>query len=124
MPKKVDVKYLGIPNICFSLTRQDDHRETVFKKQRIERGFDDSETWSLFYTITKFILPRLKCFREVYAGYPGSTTSEEWKSILDKMIRAFELVLRDNSKWMDEAEEKEYQEGMKLFSEWFRGLWW
>jgi hypothetical protein len=34
----VDFKYLGIPNICFSITDKEDKRETYFKKQRIERG--------------------------------------------------------------------------------------
>jgi len=56
----VDVKYLGIPNICFSLTDKDDKREIDFIKQRIERGFDDSETWSLRDSMALFILPRLK----------------------------------------------------------------
>lgn len=57
---KKDPKYLGIPNIQFSLTDKTDEREEKFSQQRIERGFDDSETWSLDCTITKFILPRLK----------------------------------------------------------------
>jgi len=29
----VDVKYLGVPNICFSLTDKDDKREIEFIKQ-------------------------------------------------------------------------------------------
>ena len=44
-----DPKYLGIPNICFSLTEDTDRRESEYKEQRIQRGFDDSETWSLRY---------------------------------------------------------------------------
>jgi len=59
-PEKIDVKYLNIPNICFSLTETDDERETKFKQQRIERGFVDSETWGLNHTIVSFIIPRLE----------------------------------------------------------------
>jgi hypothetical protein len=42
--KSVDVKYLGIPNICFSLTDKNDKREKKLSKQRMVRGFDDSPT--------------------------------------------------------------------------------
>ena len=54
-----DPKYLGIPNICFSLTDKDDKREEKFIKQRLQRGFDDTETWSLRDTIADFVVPRL-----------------------------------------------------------------
>ena len=119
-----DPKYLGIPNIQFSLTDKDDKREEKFAKQRIERGFDDSETWSIRDTIAKFIVPRLKRFREITIAYPGGMTEDEWNIILDKMIRAFELV--DDSYydvWTDE-QFKEYEEGMTLFKEHFLALWW
>lgn len=36
-----------------------------FLRQRITRGWDDSETWSLDSKITEFILPRLKRFKEI-----------------------------------------------------------
>jgi len=61
----VDFKYMQIPNICFSLTDVDDKREMEFKKQRLERGFDDSETWSLRDTIANFIIPRLERYEEI-----------------------------------------------------------
>lgn len=67
---KKDPKYLGIPNIQFSLTDKDDKREKNFSKQRIERGFDDSETWSLDSTITSFILPRLKDSKKLRLDFP------------------------------------------------------
>jgi hypothetical protein len=51
----VDVKYLGVPNICFSLTDKNDKRGIEFTKQRIERGFDYSKTWSLRDSIALFI---------------------------------------------------------------------
>lgn len=38
----MDIKYLNIPNVCFSLTDPMDNREPEMAKQRIERGFDDS----------------------------------------------------------------------------------
>ncbi len=60
MDNKIDIKHIGIPNICFSLTSNDDKREVSYSEQRKERGFDDSETWSLSDTIANFIIPRLE----------------------------------------------------------------
>ena len=74
-----DIKYLGVPNVCFSLTNKDDDREEKFSKQRIERGFDDSETWSLRDTIANFILPRLKAFNEITFSRPADLEDiSEW----------------------------------------------
>ena len=73
----VDVKYIGVPNVCFSQTEKDDKREIEFLKQRLERGFDDSETWSLSDTVGLFTLPRLKRFKEVTDGFRPSTISKK-----------------------------------------------
>jgi hypothetical protein len=124
---KVDPKYIDIPNICFSLTKPDDEREEKFQKQRLERGFDDSETWSLRDTIANFILPRLKVFLNLSYGENGVLVDEndEMKIAINKMIRSFELVSRDNGSFILTKEEKiEYEEGMKMFKDYFLGLWW
>jgi hypothetical protein len=124
MPR-IDIKYIGVPNICFSLTDQGDNREDIFSKQRRERGFDNSELWSLDATIAKFIYPRIKQFRKTTVGYPGGFESmEEWDAILAKIERAFFLVSQEENysilcgKIADEIEE-----GLNLFSEYFLNLW-
>jgi hypothetical protein len=61
----VDIKDLNIPNVCFSLTEKYDERQGKFRKKRLERGFDDSETWSLDYTVASFIIPRLERYQEL-----------------------------------------------------------
>jgi len=120
--KKIDIKYLGIPNICFSLTDKDDKRERKYSKQRMERGFDDSETWSLYNSISKFTLPRLMEFKKLKCGYPACFNKpKEWDIILDKMIKAFELINKDDS---DTIDDKLVDEGLKLFAKWFFALWW
>ena len=126
-----DIKKLGIPNVCFSLTDENDDREIIFSQQRKDRGFDDSETWSLRDTIGKFTLPRLKRFREITPThsdtpeYPGELSRTEWLELLDKMIIAFELLVRDKGTFiLNGKEEKQYKEGMDLFHKHFLGLWW
>ena len=123
--EKMDVKRLGVPNVCFSLSQDGDKREPEFKQQRIERGFDDSETWSLDFTIAKFVLPRLKRFKEVNNGYPEELGEEGWDKVIDEMIETFELMIKDREG--DILENKEYekiQHGLKLFGHWFQALWW
>lgn len=119
-----DPKHLGIPNIQFSLTNDDDKREEKYVKQRIERGFDDSETWSLRDTFAKFIIPRLKRFKELNNGYPPEMTAEEWNSRLDKMIAAFEYVGKADEITPTQEEHESFKEGINLFTEYYFDLWW
>jgi len=39
--------------------------------QRLTRGWDDSDTWSLDVSVAKFLLPRLKRYRELRQGVPA-----------------------------------------------------
>jgi len=99
-------------------------RDWKFLKQRITRGWDDSETFSLDYSLGKVIAPRLKRFKEVTMGHPMDMTEQEWANDLDKMIAAFEFA-GSEKRWMATNEEyKKHQEGIDLFAEHFFGLWW
>ena len=120
-----DIKYLNIPNICFSLTEETDNREPIYSAQRQLRGFDDSETWSLTDTICLFILPRLQRFKEINASTPAQLTEREWNDILDKIIISLQLTCKDRGLriWTEE-ESKQINEGLDLFREWFMALWW
>jgi hypothetical protein len=133
--KKLDPKYLGIPNINFSLTREDDDRELKYSKQRKERGFDDSETWSLRDTIANFIVPRMIRYKELLvktecrSGWDGEEDPNgnilDEIITLEKIIKAFELIKRNDGSFMlSPEEEREYEEGIELFSDFFLSLWW
>lgn len=67
----------------------DDKRQEKWQKERLEKGFDDTEIWSLDSTIIKFIVPRLKAYLEE-----------------DKKLRSLE-----NHCWTDKEKEeiKSYQ---------------
>lgn len=122
---KKDPKYLGIPNISFSLVAPDDDRDEAFAKQRMERGFDSSELWSLKDTITDFILPRLKAFADEPCGYPGCFDNEkDWVKILNQMIKAFEITKKDTDEgYVTDEEWEVWEDGMSLFHEYFLHLW-
>lgn len=114
----------GIPNVCFSLVDEEDSRWEEYEKQRLQRGFDDSETWNLDGTITKFIYPRLIAFIEdtkKLECHPGSIPFDTWIGILEDMSKGFELMSQDNEKTEDE--DKIIEKALDLFREHFHQLW-
>ena len=102
-----------------------DERHAKWDKQRQERGFDDTETWSLFTTISDFIYPRLLAFKEYKCDYPINLTPKNWDEILDKMIFAFKFYSDEYKREESASSEtiQKVQEGMDLFVEYFRDLW-
>ena len=145
--------------------------------QRYTRGFSDRQLWSLDYTIAKFIITRLKLFKEqkkhgiptsiiseLYPNYYNEQLTDDedfrrteecyklWKIKLDKILRAFEYIVIDNSdldysdidlefkenekvdiksdpekdkirKQIIEYREKQIEEGLEIFAKYFRSLW-
>lgn len=98
-------------------------RSFRFWWQRRTRGWDDSELWSLDFTIISFVLPRLKRFKEIIISYPGDITPEEWKEILQKIINAFEYLEKEENYPIEDDKIKQVEEAMDLFREYFFSLW-
>ena len=83
--------------------------------QRRKYGFDESETWSLDYSLSKLIIPRLKMFKKLSltsGSLPGSLLIEEqnksiakgfkWNSRwsrLDNRIEEYNCWDRAHKKW-------------------------
>jgi len=123
MRKLIDHKYIGTPNICFSLTEKDDKREKEYSEQRIRRGFDDSETWSLRDTIANFIIPRLERYVEISKNILDQ--DEELINDIEKFLIAMKLTARDNGTLiLTDEEEKQLDEGLDAFPKIFLTLWW
>lgn len=112
-------------------------RKKWLKKQGLY--VNPNETWSLDITIAKFILPRLKLFKKLTNGYPGTgemDTFEKWIKAIDKMIWSFEKILSEdnyygikicgNPNWKEEYNQiqSKIDEGLMLFTKWFQSLWW
>lgn len=121
--------------INFSVGSSEADARIEYKRQRLERGFDDTELWNLDYTFAKFVLPRLKRFKEVNQGYPSSITYEVWDEYLDKMIYAFENIDYDDKsydgvEWYNMPQEArdavvdKVNEGLDLFRKHYFSLWW
>ena len=100
-------------------------KEEVEEKWRTHEIFDDSELWSLDYTMACFILPRLKKLKENKNGYPSELDSAEaWAAIMQKMIDAFEAIVNDERYPAGCIKQKDtIESGLKLFAEYFQNLW-
>jgi hypothetical protein len=98
-------------------------REALFEQQRKDRGWDDSDTWSLNSSLAQWFLPRLKRFREISIAHPHNITSDEWNDLLDQMIIGFETFLEDNYIG-DQSKVDKIDRALDIFKEWFYHLWW
>jgi hypothetical protein len=120
---EIDPKYINVPNISFSLYSKNDDREKEYSKQRIERGFDDSETWCLTTTFCKFFIPRLKRYDEIAKQFLKRDSELEMK--INKFIKSMELFLKsDVIGGLTEKENKDMEEGIGYFPDIFFTLWW
>ena len=99
-------------------------RAIKFFFQKRTRGWSDEETWNLDITIAKFVLPRLKRLKQLQNGYPGDLAEEKWDEILDKMIFSFDKITNDEEIVMEQPQAERVQEGLDLFANRFRDLWW
>lgn len=107
----------------------DDSRQALWAEQRRDRGFDDTELWGLDDTFARFILPRLKALRQQKLTPPIRMELPVWYSMLDKMIRAFELLLPEGGgAWdrgsLNDKERGQVQEGLDHFRQFYFSLCW
>ncbi|KKN89773.1 hypothetical protein LCGC14_0236190 [marine sediment metagenome] len=101
-------------------------RKLRFLWQRLTRGWSDDNTWNLDIPIAKFVLPRLRRFKEINNGYPSGMTEEEWDEKIDQMTEAFDLLIKTYDGDVDEtvSTDMKIDDGLELFGEHLRNLWW
>lgn len=105
------------------------------RRNKIDKnGFCEYEFFSLDYSMALYIYPRLCEFRNEYAecGTPScfctsdndAINQEKWFEVLDKMIMAFKYIIKEPKGGDYETQDKIIEEGLKLFAEYYRCLWW
>lgn len=123
-PKKNPTKppYPGYVGLAHELPRSD-KRRALYRKQREERGFDDTEFWNLDMSFAQFLYPRLEAFRKSrFLGIPSGLTASEWKGILVKMERGLEKIAK-KSYGLNAEEQKQADEAMQLLAHYWSHLW-
>lgn len=119
---KIDPMSCGVPNICFSYMEKGDKTWNESKRQRLTRGFDDSETWSLDATIAKFIVPRLERFIEIYKDFVDDSENH-YVPKMEQALKSFKMYVNDTDLYNKENY-NEMMEGIRAFAEIFPELWW
>lgn len=72
-------------------------RKIKFLFQRLFRGFDDSDTWDLQDTFYRWLLPRLRRFRDVTCAYPMRYKNHgEWLKELNTRICQLTAIVNVN----------------------------
>jgi hypothetical protein len=110
-----------------SVAKKKTTRDKLFAKQRKERGFDDSDTWSLDHTLAKWLAPRLKRYKEVNIIVGPTDKGRNWDQILDEMIATFEFLASEERWSVVDYRDKRWKQvkvGLKLFTKYFTNLWW
>jgi len=91
------------------------------KNFRKKYPFEYLDIYGLYYSLSKYIYPRLEAFRDNTYSNPIGLGSEKWDIILNKMIFAFKTLANDGIP--KDKNRKKVEEGLKLFSKYFRHLW-
>lgn len=140
--KKKSKNYLLLPinsdavsNICFSIADevyQDKNYKSTqerYSNQRIENGFDDTETWHVDRTMALFLIPRLKRFMEVNNGIANGETAESYDEKLRFIIKAFENYYATDKYYNNCAGDREtlvkdVRQAVDYLSDLWFELWW
>jgi len=125
----LSIKLEVLNNINFSVAdevyEKDLATREMYKQQRFEQGFDDTETWHMDRTIALFIIPRLKKFIELNNGIPTGESVESYNEKLNFIISAFENYYATNKYYesVDDAERKQLTDDVKQAVEYLSKLW-
>lgn len=125
------IKKTGYYGYAHGLDVKDSSKKR-YSKERKKYGFDDTEIWCLYGTISKFMLPRLKRLREIYS-YDESleldptditmVLQKEWVDDLDQIINFFELIANEEFTPITEEEVELFNKSFDLFKKRFFHLW-
>lgn len=104
--------------------KKSNHLQKVWRNQRKFRGFDDTELYNLYYTMTMLLLPRLEEFRKTTISFPCNETEETYFQKIDFIIEKFKKRIDKNYIYLDVIERdiihKEACDAARILGE----LWW
>jgi hypothetical protein len=72
----------------------DDDRHELFQKQYDERGFDDTELWSLDGSLIRYLYPRLIALQKIQKELHEPT---KYDIKLQNVIDQFKIILEDDT---------------------------
>lgn len=100
---------------------EDDSRHEQFEKEFNEKGFDETATWSLDYTLASWIVPRLEMLIETQKKI---FDSPEFIKECEEMLEGFKFYKSKYFNLDDDEHEKITKRAFELLAKNHRGLWW
>ena len=89
------------------------------KKKFSKKVINDS--FNLYVSHARWILPRLKYLRKHGHGYPGYMSVKEWEAVLDDMIRGFKIIAKDEIN--NDEQDRKALVAINLFAKHYYALW-
>jgi hypothetical protein len=108
---------------CFALSSVTFETGVHSILERALQGFTNEDTWNIDNWFLEIMPRMLQKFKKETNGFPGSMTSEEWDTILERMIYCFSEI-KGTFTLVDENSDKLKDEGLELFRKHFWKLWW
>lgn len=123
LPRSIRRIFWKISDLPFDVKRS-----IKFWWQRRTRGFDDSETWSLDNTLAKWLVPRLRRFKQlnICIWGPNDEDGAVTDKIIDEIVWTFEFLGSDDfyEAPPNDPRWQRYEKGLDLFRENINHLWW
>lgn len=110
--------YIGCINV-YERPKRLEKYEAQFNKD----GFDDTCTWSLDYSIARFILPRLKRYYELADEVIVIDEHEGFREAIEEMIEGFQIAV-DEELNFNESEQKKVNKAFEQLAKYHNHLWW
>lgn len=98
-----------------------DNRVEEYKKDYDTRGFDDSVTWSLDYSLIHWLTPRLRRFLEISKN---TTQADDLHKDIEAILVVFEEYCKEEFDSFDREKRKSLDKAFKILSKTYSGLWW
>ena len=93
--------------------------------QRGSRGYADKDVWGICDYLCEILPPMINKMKSRGVGYPEDLSETQWNNILTAIQDGFEsgrkILEIDYTDY--EKERKTFDNGMKLFTEYFLNLW-
>jgi hypothetical protein len=97
-------------------------REARMLKDYEEKGFCEIELWCMADAVAKFVLPRLKEFRDKVVKRDTNDNYPPVKSF-DAMIYSFQKIIDNDHLYVQLEERMKIKKGLQLFAKHLIGMW-
>ncbi len=103
-------------------TRSPDREKRMLKDYE-EKGYCEIDMWCLATAVSKFVLPRLKEFRNVVKRDSNRSINYPSLKKFNAMIYSFQKIVDNNHLYVNEKERLKIQKGLELFAQHLIGMW-